>query len=158
MSLDPSGQGCCHLPRMAGPFPGVESFGLSDYLNQFCEKLLQGWQEDRGARTSGSAEWLRSGVSMGRGRKSQEGESRAGSEKEWVARDGKESIDGGMWPNEPRIGIQTVSQGKNTNSDTLLHQARGCGRHCCLLPSPTGFSGHCINPAQGAHPAARPRH
>lgn len=142
---------------MAGPFPGVESFGLSDYLNQFCEKELQGWQEDRGARTSGSAEWLRSGVSMGRGRKSQEGESRAGSEKEWVARDGEESIDGGMWPNEPRIGIQTVSQGKNTNSDTLLHQARGCGRHCCLLLSPTGFSGYCINPAQGAHPAARPR-
>lgn len=85
---------------MAGPFPGVESFGLSDCLNQFCEEELQGWQEGRGARTSGSAGWLRSGVSMGRGRKSLEGESRAGSEKEWVARGREESIDKGMWPND----------------------------------------------------------
>ena len=120
-SLDLKWPDGCRLPGMVRLFSGMESLWFSNHL---CLVPSGGAERGQsGENLVALQDPLRSGVSVGRERKSQEGGREAvgrGGQEERGGRVSRKEAKGEMGPSERGIGADTISQDKNTNCHQTL--------------------------------------
>lgn len=148
----------CHLPGVAWLFSGMQSLWSSNYL---CLTPSGGPERRQSSENLVALQDpLRSGVSVGRERKSQEGGRETvgrGGQEERGGRVSRKEAKGEMGPSERAIGADTISRDKNTNchqTQACLSLGKGtCGSYCWGSSSPAQDPGDAA-PAQpeGAAP------
>lgn len=131
----------CHLPGVAWLFSGMQSLWSSNYL---CLTPSGGPERRQSSENLVALQDpLRSGVSVGRERKSQEGGRETvgrGGQEERGGRVSRKEAKGEMGPSERAIGADTISRDKNTNchqTQACLSLGKGtCGSYCWGSSSP----------------------
>ena len=139
------------LPGMAWWFSGMGSFGFSNYLYL----AWSGGAERRQSSENPVAVpgRLRSGVSVGRERKSRGGREREGREGGTGRKVSRKGANGEAVLRERGTGTDTVSQDENTSchqTQACLSLGEGTWRRLLLaLPPPPGSRGSYVSPARG---------